>query len=328
VVGCDSGANVTLTLKALAVNDQAQNAGPLQAVTSQTVITDFEQPTPLTFTRNPSSHSSLIGYDLTFNESVTGLTAQSFVVHGTGCVMSKLSGTGNSYTLWLSDCAQGVSVYVSLKANAVSDQAANLGPMVAIDSPTNVIDDIAPGASITAVARAAQTSQPAFDIVFTEPVQGIALNSISHSGTATGCTFTLASTLVGLSYRVSASSCSAGTLRLELPAKSVTDATGNLGPATQEVSELVVIDKTPTPTGPGIAGKKAVIKLTPRVEVPKVKVVPTQRPVIKPATQLVPAKAESIPVAKSAQGNPMGLGVGAAGVLMAGAWVAWRRRGY
>lgn len=330
VVGCASGASVKLTLLANAANDLNGNAGPLTAVASSFVALDLDAPTPATFVKSPTSRPGLVGFDLTFTESVTGLTVGSFATRGDGCVISKVSGSGLAYQVWLTDCAQGVAVSLGLKAQAVQDSAGNLGPVISVDSEVVAIDDVAPDVAVSVTSR---KPQPVFTLVFSEPVQGLLLDSLSHSGTATGCRFSMSSVLPGLSYRVSASNCSAGTVVLEVPAGVVLDATGNAGPSSGVISETVTVERTSgtgttvaaglrsfkakaKPTTKGVSPKSAkavVSKVSSAVAVERVNAV-------KPAA---PAKAEQVSVGEPVNKN---LGLGALGVagLIAG-MLAFRR---
>ncbi len=246
VVGCASGATAVLTLKANSANDLNLNAGPISAFVASGVLLDLDVPTPIAFAKSASTRAGLVGFELSFAEPVTGLTTQSFTIHGDGCAITKLSGSKDSYALWLTDCAQGTAVSATLKAGAAQDVAGNLGPAVPVDSTVVSIDDVAPTATLTVITR---SPQPVFEASFSEPVQGIIIDSFSHSGTATGCHFALSSVLIGLTYRVSASNCSSGTIKLVLPAQVAVDATGNLGPAVSVSSDAVTLERSATQGG-------------------------------------------------------------------------------
>ena len=245
IVGCESGENVTLTLLANSATDLNGNPGPLAAVSSEPVLLDLDAPTPVSFAKSPTSRAGLVGFELEFSEPVNGLVESSFVIRGEGCVFSKLSGSGEVFSVWLTECAQGADVSLGLKAEAVQDLAGNRGPVVALDSETVSIDDEAPNVTVSVKTR---SPQPVFELAFSEPVDGLSLDSLSHSGTSSGCRFSLAIVLPGLTYRVSASNCSAGTIALEVPAGIVSDATGNVGPSANALSETVTLEK---PAGQG-----------------------------------------------------------------------------
>ncbi len=256
VGGCASATTATLTLKASGASDLSSNSGPLASVVSTGVLVDLDAPTPLSFTKDPTSRPGLIGYSLVFAEPVTGLSASSLQLHGDSCQLSKLSGSKDAYSIWLTDCSQGASAWVTLKALSATDAAGNQGPLAALDSPTVSIDDQSPTATIALLERASQTAQPVFEVRFSEAVQGLVLDSFSHSGTATGCKFTMTTVLTGLTYRLAASSCSAGTVRLVLPVNIVQDATGNLGPLSAINSDAVTIDRTASQSSTGTAQVK------------------------------------------------------------------------
>jgi hypothetical protein len=244
VTGCASNTNVQLTLKSGAANDLNGNTGPLTPVTSTTVLTDFDAPSVLSFVKDSNSRAGLIGFDLFISEPVTGITASSFALHGSGCTLSKLSGSRDSYQLWLSDCSQGATAWVTLNALASTDSANNQGPLSATDSQSVSVDDQAPTAAIAVLDRSSQTAQPTFEVRFSEPVSGFTQDSFSNDGSANNCKFSLTTVLTGLTYRVAASNCTAGSLRLLLVPMSVQDATGNLGPLSQLASPIVTIDKS------------------------------------------------------------------------------------
>lgn len=263
VTGCATGSSVNLTILANTATDLNGNAGPLAAVSSSFVALDLDAPTPTSFVRSSTSRPGLVGFELTFTEPVTGLGSGSFLIRGDGCALSKVSGSGASYQVWLTDCGQGVSASLGLKAQAVQDSAGNLGPVVALDSEVVSIDDVAPTVALAVISR---KPQPVFELTFSEPVQGLLLDSLSHSGTATGCRFSMSSVLPGLTYRVSATNCSAGTVVLEVPAGVVLDATGNLGPSSSVSSETVTLEKAASTGNTVAAALKPVKELTKRVQ--------------------------------------------------------------
>lgn len=252
VTGCSTGAAATLTLKAGSASDLGGNTGPLAAVTSTPVAVDLDAPSVLTFTKNPNSRGGMIGFDLLLSEPVTGLSSSSLVIHGDACTLSKFSGSRESYSVWLNDCAQGSSVWLTLKALAGADAAGNSGPLLSADSGSTTIDDVAPTATVTLIDRLAQTAQPSWDVKFGEPVAGFTADAFSYQGTSTGCRFALGTVLAGVTYRVSATNCSPGSIQLLLEPLTVQDATGNLGPLAQVASSAVIIDKT-TSQGAGAA---------------------------------------------------------------------------
>ena len=333
VGSCQHAATLVLTLKALSATDSGGNAGPIAAVVSEQVEIDLEVPTPVTLVTNPNSRSGLIGFDFTLNESANGFTESALTLQGQGCQLAKVSGEGAAYTVWLTGCNQGVSAGVTLLANSLSDSAGNLGPLVDIESPTVLVDDAAPTAQWELMPRPTQTSQPVFELTFSEPVSGFSADSLSHSGTSTGCKFASVAILAGSSYRITASGCSAGNLRLELLPGVVIDSSGNLGPIDQVVSESVTIDKSAVAPvtnfaavkKPKLAAKSAKAIAPAPEAVTSVPTKPTAVKPTQPKVRIVSEKAEPV-----AEGTPPNKTAGLAALfgacLLTAVWVANRRR--
>ena len=251
VTGCSSTATAALTLKANIASDPAANTGPAAAITSSSVTVDRVVPAVSSIVKGTGSRNDLIVYELTMSESVTGMDSAGadWVVSGTGCKITKLTGSGTSYSLWVTDCADGVKASISLKANALADAAGNLGPAANTASPEVQIDDQLPRVTVTTDARATQSSSPTFTLTYSEAVTGVTLDSFSWGGTAKGCKFALTEVTAGLVYKVATTTCGAGTLKLMIPAGSAKDSNGNLGPSLPIESATVIIDVDPANSG-------------------------------------------------------------------------------
>ena len=191
-----------------------------------------------------SPMADLVPFRIAFNEPVTGLDASSFVVTGLGCTISKLDGGGTQYQLWLQGCSE--TPMLTIKANSVTDSAGNRGPLIDVVNGSGSIDETGPSVTFHETSRQSRGVSPSFEITFSEHVDGFSLNSLVRTGTAKNCTFALTEILSGLSYQLQSSECSAGTLRIAIPEKTVSDAAGNLGPIIATESALVSIDFTPT----------------------------------------------------------------------------------
>ncbi|MEY3663538.1 MAG: hypothetical protein RI919_1054, partial [Actinomycetota bacterium] len=265
VTGCASTSTATLTVKVGVGADVAGNLGPASALASSAVSIDRVSPTVSAFTKSSSSRNDLLVFELTLSESVDALTndPQTFTVSGSGCVITKVSNVANVYSIWVTDCAEGANAKVVLESGALTDAAGNTGPMVDVSSPTVKVDDQLPRVTISADARANASTSPSFTITFSEAVSGLTLDTFTHSGTATGCQFTLTPLTAGLSYRLSTTSCSVGTLRIGIPPASVSDASDNLGPTTGVDSASVIIDAASgsTQTGGGMARPRVIAKV-------------------------------------------------------------------
>ena len=256
VTGCSTTATVALTLKASAATDPAANTGPSSALTSSTVTIDRVVPAVSSITKGASSRNDLLVFELVMSESVTGMdaTTTDWLVTGTGCRITKLTGSGTTYSIWVTDCADGVRASISLKANSLSDVAGNLGPAADTASPEVQIDDRLPQVTVTADARASQTASPSFTLTYSEAVTGVTLDTFTWSGTAKNCRFALTEVTVGTVYRIATTGCSAGTLKIGVPSGSARDANGNVGPALPVESSTVTIDADPAAiTGGGVS---------------------------------------------------------------------------
>lgn len=257
VTGCAATSTAGLTLKANLVADTAGNTGPAVAVAASAVTVDRVVPAVSSIIKGSGSRNDLIVYELTMSESVTGMssTGSDWVVTGTGCKITKLTGSGTSYSMWVTDCADGVKANIALKANSLADIAGNLGPAVDTASPEVQIDDQMPRVSIVTDARATQSASPTFTLTYSEAVTGVTLDSFSSGGTAKGCRFALTEVTPGLVYKVATTTCSAGTLKLMVPAGSAKDSNGNVGPTLPIESATVIIDVDPAASGGASIGR-------------------------------------------------------------------------
>ena len=241
--GCQSGSGAAVQIEPRTIRDLQGNLGPIFSVGSQVVNVDREAPTVASLVAD-SPVADVIGYRLEFNESVVGLSLSSFRVTGGGCQLSKLDGGGSQYQLWLTGCNETPSL--TLKAMTVTDQAGNIGPQIDIVNGSGSLDQTAPTVQFQETSRSDRGVSPSFRISFSEPITGFTLNSLTRTGTAKGCTFTLTEITAGLLFQLQSSSCAQGTLRLSLPALAVADLKGNNGPLVTADSALVLIDTTPT----------------------------------------------------------------------------------
>ena len=243
VSGCHSGAFASLYLLPNTVRDNNANLGPNNMVGSQPVQLDRDAPTVAEIIAE-SPMADLVPYRVTFNEPVKGLDANSFAITGDGCTLSKLDGGGRQYQLWLNGCTE--SPTLAIKANAATDEAGNKGPLADVKAESGTIDETGPSVTFRETSRASRGVSPSFEINFNESVEGFSLNSLVRTGTAKNCTFQLTEIVSGTNYQLQSTDCGAGTLRIALPANSISDASGNLGPLITTESALASIDFTPT----------------------------------------------------------------------------------
>jgi len=236
VIGCQSAANVRLKVLANQITDLAGNPGPAEPILSSDILVDREPPSVI---RNQlvGVSADLSQFEVVFNESVTGLTLQSFEASA-GCILSKLDGEKSEYRVWLTGCQPNVAL--TLKTLQAIDSAGNLGPTVA-QNGSGSSDIIAPTAVITELARTDKTISPSFELRFDEVLTDFTIDSLSKSGTAKNCEISFSEVTAGTVYRINSSFCSSGTLRVSLLSGGVTDSHGNQGPLMQTDSPLARI---------------------------------------------------------------------------------------
>jgi hypothetical protein len=162
--GCGDG---TLKMKLLANSITGTVGGPAADAIAADVLIDRTVPTVIVST--PATPSSLLTleYGFLFSESITGLAASDFIVTGTSCEVSAVSGSVLRYTVQVTRCADGVNTSLTLTANSVSDVAGNLGPAtvtasttVAVDRGTLVVATPTPTATPTPSASSSASPTP------------------------------------------------------------------------------------------------------------------------------------------------------------------------
>ena len=247
VQNCISGANVQLTVKRNSIRDLAGNLSPATELSSSDVLVDYEAPRVITITS--ATTADLVDFTVNFSEPVTNITASSFTLTGTGCSISKVDGQGSSYHVYVAGCS-GTSG-LTVKSLAASDSSGNQGPATD-QSNTGSADIVPPTATIAELERSDKTLSPSFELRFDELVTGLTVNSLSRSGTAKNCTFTLVEVTANRVYRIDTATCGAGTLKVSLLAKTVTDSHGNIGPSLDVESPMAKITQAAAvilPTG-------------------------------------------------------------------------------
>jgi hypothetical protein len=226
IQNCNSGANVSLVLKRNEVRDLAGNTSPTNDLFAGDVLVDYEAPFVTSISNAPLG--DLIDYSVNFNEPVLDLSTTSFVLAGAGCQVSKLDGSGSSYHVYVSGCT--ASSGLTVKSLAAKDSAGNFGPATDQTNGSGSADSVPPGASLSELPRIDRALSPSFELRFDEVVSGLTINSLSRTGTARNCGFTLNEVTQGRVYRIDTAGCSAGSLKVTLLANSVLDIHGNVGP--------------------------------------------------------------------------------------------------
>ena len=242
ITGCRSGVQAGLFILPWTIRDLQGNLGPRSMVGGQTVLVDRDAPTVASMVAE-SPMADLIPYRINFNEDILGLDLAALTTDDPNCRVSKVDGGGTQFQVWLAGCLSTPNL--TLKANSVRDSAGNFGPLTDVVNGTGSVDQTPPTVTFHETSRADRGVSPSFEITFNEPVEGFSLNSLIRTGTARGCTFSLTEISSQLVYQLQSSSCEEGSLRLALPANSVSDGHGNLGPLITTESALVAISLTP-----------------------------------------------------------------------------------
>lgn len=128
----------------------------------------------------------------------------------------------------------------------------------------NGYPDVAPPAvSSVVVPSSPSTSRNiSYSYTFSESISGLSASDFSNTGTATGCTFSPASSS-GVTIRVDVSCTSDGTVIAKLAQNSVTDAATNTGPASVHTADTVTIAVPAATTPPAATTTPPVATTTP-----------------------------------------------------------------
>jgi hypothetical protein len=216
-------------------------------------------PTVTSFTA-PASPSRLATpvFNISFGQSVTGLTADDFVISGTatGCYISTLTGSGANYAATVSGCTDG-TISLTLKVDAVFGNA--IGPVRTVSTTPIVLDRTVPEIA-TLTKQPSANSLIIYRAVFTETVTGLVADSTDWLVKGTGCVIQ-SMTGTGTDYTITIANCLDGNLAgLVLNPLAVIDTAGNIGPSLPNQTEVTRIDTTAPVlrvtdvTAPGVGG--------------------------------------------------------------------------
>ena len=189
------------------------------------------------------SNAAAPNFAIAFGQSITGFTADDMTLLGsaTGCYVSNLVGTGASYTVTVSGCADG-TLQVQLNPDTVTGSAP--GPVRAVTTSLITLDRTTP--EINTITKATSANNLAvFRLNFTEPVTGLAGDTTDFMVKGDSCTI---SSLTGSAadYVITISNCTDGRFAgLVLNQNTVIDAAGNLGPTVLGQTPTLRIDNTP-----------------------------------------------------------------------------------
>lgn len=214
-------------------------------------VSSFTTPT------SPSKAQTPV-FNLTFGQSVTGLTADDFTFTGTAtsCYVSQVTGSGASYAITVSGCTDG-TMALSLKADSVFGNA--IGPVRAVATNTITLDRTLP--EINSLTKQPSSNDLViYKAVFTEAVTGLVADSTDWLVKGNGCTI---QSMTGSAneYVITIAGCLDGNLAgLVLNSLAVSDSAGNIGPSLANQTPVTKIDTTAPKfavfdvTAPGVGG--------------------------------------------------------------------------
>ncbi len=248
--GTDGTLTVTLNQNSVDGNCSAPTVqaavgclGPAANYASTSSMTsDQTKATVSSFTTAEASPSKAnsISYSLTFSEAVTGLTTADFSLGGgaSGMSVSSVIGTGSSYTVTVtrSGGSDG-TLTLALNANTVSDLAGNTSPVAQATATTSMTtDQTKPTVSNFSTSEETPTvaNTYTYSITFSESVTGFTTDDITLGGTSTNWVVSSVTGSGAGPYVVRLSrgvSSPVGTLTITLNSNSVSDAAGNVAPA-------------------------------------------------------------------------------------------------
>ena len=262
--GANSGSTIGVNLSSVgSIQDAATNALAGTHTSDQLYTYDTTAPTATIALQAGSDTGSSssdnitkalnLVFDVTFSESVSGLSAGSFskgAGTATGCSFGSLTGSGSSYTITASGCSEG-TLTVRLAANAVSDTAGNQD--VQTDGSSVTIDRTAPTVVVSQAGTQADPTKNLpihFTAVFNEPVNTFTGSNVTVSGTAGHGSATVTVTQTDSTHYdlAVAGLTSDGTVSASVNAAATTDLAGNNNAVSTNGTDNTVTYDTTAPT--------------------------------------------------------------------------------
>src|SRR5205807_2113693 len=133
-------------------------------------------------------------FTVVFSEAVTGFTGSDVSFAGStagGTLVASVSGSGASYTVWVTGMASPGNVVASIPAGAASDAAGNASAASGSTDNTVTFDNLAPTVTIDQAAGQSfptRRSSDLFTVVFSEAVTGFTGSDVSFAGSTAGGT--------------------------------------------------------------------------------------------------------------------------------------------
>jgi titin len=261
-VTCTSDGTVVMGLGADSVVRSGMT-GPVNAVSGAAVTVDSSLPTATVSLDSISSDKTILVYEISFSEVVSGISLTDFVqaAGSASCRSTAVSASSGNVVQFTVTCTAGGSLQMKLLPNSITD-GINLGPAVTVQTssvtvgppaaaaPTGVAatDTSVPTATIISPSATSRSRSLSYTVNFSEAVSDIStMDFVKLEGSAQ-CSTTSASQTSGTSVTFRVSCTTDGNVIMQLAAQSVTDGT-NLGPAVAVLAREVLV-RTTTDTAP------------------------------------------------------------------------------
>ena len=258
------------------------------------------------------TNQSTATFYLMTNVTVKNLEASDFSILGsaTGCTVDDTFSQSSFHVVTVRGCSDG-TVAVQLGANSISDLSINWGPAQGAVSDFTTIDRAGPVFAFEPSPLSVIDSSLTLTAILDEPAQ-LVDTSLSPTVSGDGCSLTG----VGFAlqkYTFAIAGCKPGAdVQMTIYANSHKDATGNLGPASIVVSQVVKVQSivapmptaspsetptptpTPTPTGTPSPTATPVSTPEPTLAAAPIVVVPPIDPPQPPAPEPINPEAEPV----------------------------------
>jgi alpha-tubulin suppressor-like RCC1 family protein/subtilisin family serine protease len=257
VVGIEPALAVGAHEICVRAGDVAGNISSSASCDTLTVAPDTAPPSAQITAPASPTRSAGATFQLAFSEPVTGLTTADLGVSGTatGCVIGAPVITSPTHALvTLTGCTDG-TVTLTLAAGAVTDGAANPGPVAPVSAGPLTFDRTPAAATVGSPASPTASSTVTFSLTFDEPVTGLTAADLALNGGAPDCQIN-APVGSGASYSVAVTGCGTGKVGLAIFAGTVLDAAANPSPTVEVAGSLVTVDRlAPTVSTPGVRAR-------------------------------------------------------------------------
>ena len=241
------------------ITDTAGNGIAAGYASGQTYTIEHTPPNvaSITTTAPTTNNAGTETFTVTFSESVSGVTANDFVLSNTGSVagtIGSVTGSGSTYTVTVNNVIGDGTMRLDLNGTGtgITDAAGNGIVAGYASGQTYTIEHTAP------VVNAIDTVAPAtnnagtetFNVTFSENVTGVTANDfvLAPTGSVAGTLASVTPTGTGNTYAVTVNNVTGdGTLRLDLngTGPGITDAAGNAVSAAFTRGQVYTIEHTP-----------------------------------------------------------------------------------